>query len=59
MPSICTVNDANQLVNHLIKSKSGAVMFCDSIVTNETFVMNCSKAFDDVMAVKAETVSTY
>ncbi len=58
MPSICTANDANQLVSQLIKTKSGAVMFCDSIVTNETFVMNCTRAFDDVMAIKAETVSS-
>ena len=58
MPSICTPNDANQLVSQCIKSKKDVQVFCNSIVTSESFIQSCSESFDRILATKAEQVGS-
>ena len=56
MPSVCTPSDANQLVSQCIKSKQGVQVFCDSIVTSNSFIQSCVESFDKILNTKAEQV---
>ncbi|XP_070550481.1 E3 UFM1-protein ligase 1-like [Ptychodera flava] len=57
LPSPFTESDANQLLQHIIKEKTGARIFCDSIVASQKFINNCHKPFESLMRLKAESDS--
>ncbi|XP_077976993.1 E3 UFM1-protein ligase 1-like isoform X2 [Glandiceps talaboti] len=57
LPSPFTETDANQFLQHIMKGKTGACVYCDSIVSSEKFINNCKTPFEDLMRVKAESDS--
>ena len=57
LPSICTENDAHQLLTHILRRKPGVLVFCDSIVADETLISTCQKPFYDIIKTKAQVVA--
>ena len=56
LPSVCSREDARQLLQGIVQDKPTAVVFCDSIVTCDDFVTSCAAVFDTMINVKAEKV---
>ena len=56
LPSIFNKEDASQLLQGCLKSLPQACVYCDTIVTSDSFVQACSKPFKHIMAVKADKV---
>jgi hypothetical protein len=54
LPSICSRHDAHQLLTGVVRHRPKAVIFCDSIVTNEAFLSSCAKPFESLINAKAE-----
>ena len=53
---MCSREDARQLLQDVVRHKPTAVIFCDSIVTCEEFLVSCSAVFESLINVKAEKV---
>ena len=57
LPSVCSREDASQLLHGIVRHKPAAVILCDSIVTCEEFLMSCAAVFETPINVKAEKVN--
>jgi len=58
LPSVCTADDANQLLASVMRTKPTAIVLCDSFVTSEAFLTSCSVPFESLINAKAEKVSS-
>ena len=56
VPSILSASDIGQILQKMLRTKSGMSVLCDAIVASNDFVNTCSKPFDKLMATKAEKV---
>lgn len=56
LPSVCSREDAHQLLQDIVRQKPTAVVFCDSIVTCDEFVESCAAVFSAPINVQAEKV---
>jgi len=56
LPSVLSPTDISQLLQKCLRSKSDALLCCDTIVVSQQLVDVCSKHFDKIMSSKAEKV---
>ncbi|XP_071954728.1 E3 UFM1-protein ligase 1-like [Antedon mediterranea] len=54
LPSCFSTMDANQCLNHVLKSKRGAKVFSNSIVASDKFITECKTLFEKPMLAKAD-----
>jgi len=59
LPSVCSREDARQLLQDVVRHKLTAVIFCDSIVTCKEFLASSAALFDALINVKAEKVHVF
>ncbi|XP_033112791.1 E3 UFM1-protein ligase 1-like [Anneissia japonica] len=57
LPSCFSPTDTNQIVNQVLKSKSGAKVFCNSIVASDRFIGDCKELFQKPMLDRANTTA--